>query len=76
MSDKPATRKTGGKPRGGWIIPAILVSLVVYLLLPRRGFEDTWNWYAPEFILLTFAVGILLLGGAEHLLAMLRKKGR
>jgi hypothetical protein len=64
MSDHPATGsgKTGRRYFSGFT-PAILVSLLVCLLMPRVGFEDTLGWYRPEWVLLAFNACFFVGGG-------------
>jgi hypothetical protein len=78
MSNQP-TRDTGTRRTRrafGYFTPVIVGSLLVYLLMPRAGFDDTLQWYMPEMVLLGVNVVILLVGVAMWLFARQKVKRR
>jgi hypothetical protein len=71
MSNQPThdTGKRRTRRAFGYFTPVIVYGLLVYLLVPRAGFDDTLQWYIPEMLLLGFNVAVLLVGGAMWLFA-------
>ena len=78
MSDQlaPSSGKRGTRRAFSCLAPVIVGSLVLYFIMPRVGFEETWRWYIPEMLLLGLNVAVLLIGGVMWLLARLEAKKR